>query len=38
VIDPERAVKEVADFNMRPEAHKKLMRENAMRIFKKIPR
>jgi predicted TIM-barrel fold metal-dependent hydrolase len=38
VIDPERAVKEVAEFNMRPDAHKKLMRENALRIFKKIPR
>jgi predicted TIM-barrel fold metal-dependent hydrolase len=38
VIDPERAVKEVADFNLRPEAHKMLMRENALRIFKKIPR
>ncbi len=38
VIDPERAVKEVAEFNMRPDSHKKLMRENALRIFKKIPR
>ena len=38
VIDPERAVKELAEFNMRPDSHKKLMRENALRIFKKIPR
>ena len=38
VIDPERAVKEVAEFNMRPEAHRMLMRDNALRIFKKIPR
>jgi predicted TIM-barrel fold metal-dependent hydrolase len=38
VIDPERAVAEIAEFNMRPEAHRMLMRDNALRIFKKIPR
>ena len=36
VVDPERAVAEVADFKMRPDAHRKLMRENALRIFKKL--
>ncbi len=38
VIDPERAVAEVAAHGLRPEAHARLMRENALRIFKKIPR
>ena len=38
VIDPERAVKEVAELNFRPDAHKLLMRDNALRIFKKILR
>jgi len=38
VIDPERAVNEVAELGMKPEAHKMMMRENALRIFKKIPR
>jgi predicted TIM-barrel fold metal-dependent hydrolase len=38
VIDPERAVAEVAELGLRPEAHKLLMRDNAMRIFKNIPR
>lgn len=38
VIDPSRAVREVADLGMRPEAHQLMMRENALRIFKKIPR
>ena len=38
VIDPERAVTEVAELGLRPEAHKLMMRENALRIFKKIPR
>jgi predicted TIM-barrel fold metal-dependent hydrolase len=38
VIDPERGVKEVAELNFRPEAHKLLMRDNALRVFKKIPR
>jgi len=38
VIDPERAVQEVADLKLRPEAHTLMMRGNALRIFKKIPR
>jgi predicted TIM-barrel fold metal-dependent hydrolase len=38
VIDPERAVQEVAELGMKPEAHKLMMRDNALRIFKKIPR
>jgi predicted TIM-barrel fold metal-dependent hydrolase len=38
VIDPERAVAEVAALGLRPEAHARLMRDNALRIFKKIPR
>ena len=37
VIDPERAVREVGDFGMRAEAHKMLMRDNALRLFKRIP-
>lgn len=36
VIDPERAVREVSEFGMRKESHQMLMRENALRIFKKI--
>lgn len=38
VIDPERAVREVAELGFRSASHDKLMRENALRIFKKIPR
>lgn len=38
VIDPERAVREVGEFGMRPEAHGQMMRENALRVFKRIPR
>ena len=38
VIDPERAVREVSELGLKPDAHKQLMRENALRIFKKIPR
>ena len=34
VIDPERAVKEIADLNLREEPMKKLMRDNAIRVFK----
>jgi predicted TIM-barrel fold metal-dependent hydrolase len=37
VIDPERAVREVGEFGMRDEAHAMLMRDNALRIFKRIP-
>jgi predicted TIM-barrel fold metal-dependent hydrolase len=38
VIDPERAVNDVAELGLKPEAHKLMMRDNAMRVFKKIPR
>jgi predicted TIM-barrel fold metal-dependent hydrolase len=38
VIDPERAVSEVAELGLRPESHALLMRENALRIFRKLPR
>jgi len=37
VIDPERAVAEIAEFNMRPAAHRQLMRTNALRVFTRIP-
>ena len=33
VIDPERAVNEVADLELRPESWQALMRDNAMRVF-----
>ncbi len=36
VIDPERAVAEVAALGLRAAAHAKLMRENALRIFSRI--
>jgi predicted TIM-barrel fold metal-dependent hydrolase len=38
VIDPERAVAEIESLGLRPEARRLLMRDNALRIFKKIPR
>lgn len=38
VIDPGRAVTEVDALGFKPDAHRLLMRENALRIFKKIPR
>lgn len=38
VIDPERAVREVDELGFRPASHARLMRENALHIFKKIPR
>jgi predicted TIM-barrel fold metal-dependent hydrolase len=34
VIDPERAVAEVAELGIRPESHQALMRDNALRVFK----
>jgi predicted TIM-barrel fold metal-dependent hydrolase len=36
VIDPERAVAEVAALGLRPDSHARLMRENALRIFTRI--
>jgi hypothetical protein len=38
VIDPERAVQEVAALGMRPESHRKMMRDNALEVFTKLPR
>jgi predicted TIM-barrel fold metal-dependent hydrolase len=38
VIDPERAVREVEELGFRPGPKEKIMRENALRIFTKIPR
>ena len=38
VIDPERGVREVEELGLREESKRMLMRENALRIFKKIPR
>jgi len=34
VIDPERAIQEVNDLGMKPEAQQKLLRDNAVRVFK----
>ncbi len=34
VIDPERAVAEIAQMSLRPETRRALMRENALRVFK----
>lgn len=36
VIDPERAVREVAELDMRPESHRRLMRENALAVFTRL--
>lgn len=38
VIDPERAVREVEELEFKDESERMLMRENALRIFKKLPR
>jgi predicted TIM-barrel fold metal-dependent hydrolase len=38
VIDPERAVREIGDLGFSPEALTLMMRDNALRIFKRIPR
>lgn len=37
VIDPERAVAEVDALEFRPESHRKLMRENALKVFTRLP-
>jgi predicted TIM-barrel fold metal-dependent hydrolase len=37
VIDPERAVAEVKALDLRPESHAKLMRENALAVFDRLP-
>jgi uncharacterized protein len=36
VIDPERAVREIAELDFKPEAQRMLMRGNAARIFRKL--
>jgi len=36
VIDPERAVREIDDLKVRPESHRKLMRENALKVFTRL--
>lgn len=38
VIDPERAVREIDALGMRPESHRRMMRENALTVFTRIPR
>ena len=38
VVDPERAVREVAALELRPESHRRLMRDNALSVFERIPR
>jgi predicted TIM-barrel fold metal-dependent hydrolase len=38
VIDPERAVAEVAALQLRPEAQRRLMRDNALAVFTRLPR
>lgn len=37
VIDPERAVAEVQALGFRPESHRRLMRENALAVFDRLP-
>jgi len=37
VIDPERAVQEVADLGLQPESHRRLMRDNALAVFTRLP-
>jgi predicted TIM-barrel fold metal-dependent hydrolase len=37
VIDPERAVEEVAALDFRAESHRRLMRDNALAVFTKLP-
>lgn len=37
VIDPERAVTEVAALGLRKESHGRLMRDNALRLFTRLP-
>lgn len=38
VIDPERAVAEIAALQLRPESLRRIMRDNALRVFRKLPR
>jgi predicted TIM-barrel fold metal-dependent hydrolase len=34
VIDPERAVREMGDHNLRPDAYRRVMRDNALQVFR----
>ena len=36
VVDPERAVKEMADHNLKPAAFEKIMRTNALKVFRPV--
>lgn len=38
VIDPERAVKEVSSLGLKADSHRALMRNNALRVFTRLPR
>lgn len=38
VIDPERAIAEIDALKLRPESLRMVMRENALRVFRKLPR
>ena len=38
VINPERAIAEIAELGMRPASQAKMMRDNALKVFKKLPR
>ena len=38
VVDPERAVEEIAALGFKPESQRRLMRENALAVFKRLPR
>jgi predicted TIM-barrel fold metal-dependent hydrolase len=37
VIDPERAVLEIAELGLRPESHRRMMRDNALSVFTRLP-
>jgi predicted TIM-barrel fold metal-dependent hydrolase len=37
VIDPERAVEEIAALGLKDESHRRLMRENALAVFTRLP-
>jgi predicted TIM-barrel fold metal-dependent hydrolase len=37
VIDPERAVSEVAALDLAPESHRRVMRDNALEVFTRLP-
>ena len=37
VIDPERAVAEIDALGMRPESHRRMMRDNALAVFTRLP-